>query len=363
MPKISKTGISPNQQIKSEHLIRIIDALSGDTPNVNIEIQGAVTASYLVGDGSKITNLPPMSASNIEWGQISGDQSEVNLSGFNNDLGIEDSLEYDIISDVSVGAVEAGQTLYEGTNITEFVELLLNKTFYPTFTAYSISGNAGSSVEVGTGTKSITVNFTRGNIVGDVDSGVWNPILVQGNVLGDATKYWINGDDNGTNPTKSVSVLTTLGTNTVNIAVDYAEGDQPEDSKGNPYGSPEPSGTLNGVATWQGFYYRTAIAGNTAPTATDVRDNYTARRNNAGVINLPSGTTNVRFDVFVPQGSSITQVLDTGNLNLNITSEFELQGSDFSGLDANGDEVLYKHYIRIIDNPYTVSSVLAITVT
>src|SRR5690606_17565378 len=275
----------------------------------------------------------------------------------------ETELETNVFSDVNVGAIEAGETITQGTTFTEFVQKLLSKTFYPTFTPYSISGNAGNAVEVGTSTKTITVNFTRGNIVGDLDSGVWNPALVQGNVLGAATKYWINGEDNGTNPTKSVSVLTTLGTNTVDIAVDYAEGDQPKDSKGNNYLSPEPSGTLNGVVTWQGFYYRTAIAGNSVPTATDVRNNYTARRNNAGVINLNSGTTNIRFDVFVPQGSSITQVLDTGNLNLNITSEFVLQGSDFSGLDANGDEVLYKHYVRIIDNPYTVNSVLAITVT
>src|SRR5690606_28581363 len=117
----------------------------------------------------------------------------------------------------TVGAVNAGDTLSQGMNATEVFEAIFNKTYYPTFTAYSISGNAGSAVEVGTGTKSITVNFTRGNIVGDLDSGVWNPSLVQGNVLGAATKYWINGEDNGTNPTKSTSVLTTLGTNTVNL--------------------------------------------------------------------------------------------------------------------------------------------------
>lgn len=298
----------------------------------------------------------------VLWENIEGNQSAVNLSGFNDDIGVN-KLQKDIYADVTVGAVNAGDTLSQGMNVTEVFEAIFNKTFYPTFTPYSISGTAGSAVEVGTGTKTVTVTFTRGNIVGDLDSGVWNPILVQGNVLGDVTKYWVNGDDNGTNPTKSVSVLTTLGTNTVNIAVDYAEGDQPKDSKGDNYLTPEPAGTLNGVATWTGFYYRTAIAGNSVPTATDVRNNYTARRNNAGVINLSSGTTNVRFDVFVPQGSSITQVLDTGNFNLDITSEFELQGSDFSGLDANGDEVLYKHYVRIIDNPYTVSSVLAITVT
>src|SRR5690606_21601135 len=180
-------------------------------------------------------------------------------------------LEYDITSDVTAGAIEPGDIVPEGTTLTEFVEQLLLKTFYPTFTPYSISGTAGSAVEVGTSTKSITVNFTRGDIVGDIVGGIWNPTTVQGNVLGTATKYWIDGADNGTNPTKNINKLTTLGSNSVNIAVDYAEGDQPKDSKGNNYLSPEPSGTLNGVVTWQGFYYRTAIAGNSVPTATDVR--------------------------------------------------------------------------------------------
>lgn len=56
MAKISTSGIGPQQQIKSEHLLRIIGALSGN-PNTDIEISGSVTASYLAGDGSGIYNL------------------------------------------------------------------------------------------------------------------------------------------------------------------------------------------------------------------------------------------------------------------------------------------------------------------
>lgn len=293
----------------------------------------------------------------------------VNLTGAKfllvsiNTASADAELEFDVFSDVDTGAIIAGETIAKGTTFTEFVQKLLNKTFYPTFTPYSISGNAGSAVEVGTGTKTVTITFNRGNIVGDLDSGVWNPALVQGQVLGAANKYWINGIDNGISNSLNIYKLTTLGSNSVPIAVDYDAGAQPKDSKGNNYLTPEPAGTLNGTATWQGFYYRTAIAGNSAPTASDIRTNYTVRRSNAGVINMPTGTTNVRFDVFVPQGSTLTSAIDEGNLNLDITSEFVLQGSDFSGLDANYDEVLYKHYVRIVDNPYTVSSNIAITVT
>lgn len=58
MPNISKSGIAPQQQIKSEHLLRIIEALSGEAPDIQIEISGPVTASYFIGDGSQLTNLP-----------------------------------------------------------------------------------------------------------------------------------------------------------------------------------------------------------------------------------------------------------------------------------------------------------------
>ena len=56
--KISTSGIAPQQQIKSEHITRIINALSGETPNTEIEISGSITASYFIGDGSLLTNLP-----------------------------------------------------------------------------------------------------------------------------------------------------------------------------------------------------------------------------------------------------------------------------------------------------------------
>jgi hypothetical protein len=58
MSKISKLGISIGQIIRAEHLLRIINALSGEVPNTQIEISGSVTASFFVGNGSQLTNLP-----------------------------------------------------------------------------------------------------------------------------------------------------------------------------------------------------------------------------------------------------------------------------------------------------------------
>jgi hypothetical protein len=51
MSKISKIGIAIGQVIRSEHLLRIINALSGEVSDTQIEISGSVTASFFVGEG------------------------------------------------------------------------------------------------------------------------------------------------------------------------------------------------------------------------------------------------------------------------------------------------------------------------
>lgn len=61
--KISRSGIAPLQQIKSEHLLRIIGALDGTVQNTEILVSGSVTASYFIGDGSQLANLPIPSSS------------------------------------------------------------------------------------------------------------------------------------------------------------------------------------------------------------------------------------------------------------------------------------------------------------
>ena len=58
MSQISKEGISAGSQIKAEHVLRIINALTATDAN-DISILGTLSATYLEGDGSNVTNITP----------------------------------------------------------------------------------------------------------------------------------------------------------------------------------------------------------------------------------------------------------------------------------------------------------------
>lgn len=286
---------------------------------------------------------------------INGKQASTTISSPN------DSITEDIVSDVTAGAIVPADVVIEGSTLTEFAIQLLKKTFYPTYTSPVFSGSTAKK-EVGTSTIPISMQYSQGAIIGATQGGIWTTSVLQGDRAGARNKVWVDGVDNGVSLSATVNQLTTLGNNSVSISLDHNIGDQPVDSTGANYQTPLPAGSLSNTVNWNGFYYRTAISGSNAPTANGIRNNYTARRNSGGIINLASGTTATRFDVFVPQGSVLSSAIDEGNLNLDITSEFVLQ-SDFSGLDANGDVVIYKHYLRQVANPYTSSSNLKIAVT
>ena len=168
----------------------------------------------------------------------------------------------DVVATTAVGAINAGETVPAGTNIQKLTELLLDKTFYPTFVnpTFGLTNNAGLR-EVGSSFNvSLTFNFNRGQILGKLDNGIWNPTMLQDYRAGIATSYLLNGVS-GSNNSSSFNVTTILGTNTLNGSVTYATGVQPKDSKNNNFESPFPAGTspiqstsFKGIYPY--FYYK-----------------------------------------------------------------------------------------------------------
>ena len=61
------------------------------------------------------------------------DGSNIKVDAFRLVLGIKDKTTTDVTSTTGVGAINPGDIVPAGTNIQKLTELLLNKTFYPTF--------------------------------------------------------------------------------------------------------------------------------------------------------------------------------------------------------------------------------------
>ena len=201
-----------------------------------------------------------------------------------------------VVATTTVGAINAGETVPVGTNIQELTELLLNKTFYPTFvnSTFGLTNNAGLR-EVGSSFNvTLTFNFDRGKILGKLDNGIWNPTMLQDYRAGAATSYLLNGVSSSNNST-AFNVTTILGTNTLNGSVTYGAGAQPKDSKGNNFESPFPAGTSPVQSTsFEGiypyFYYKS-----TSPITPAIMQSAIANGQATKVLASSTGTITIPF--------------------------------------------------------------------
>lgn len=202
----------------------------------------------------------------------------------------------DVTSTTTVGAINAGEIVPAGTNIQELTELLLNKTFYPTFVnpTFNLTNNAGLR-EVGSSfSVTLTFNFNRGQILGKLDNGIWNPTMLQDYRAGIATSYLLNGVSSANN-SRSFNVTTILGTNTLNGSVTYGAGVQPKDSKNNDFDNPFPAGTspiqstsFEGIYPY--FYYKS-----TSPITPEIMQSAIANNQATKVLASSTGTITIPF--------------------------------------------------------------------
>lgn len=157
------------------------------------------------------------------------------------------SLEKDILvtSDVEGSGVKQGDTLPEGMSFTEFAEAIFSTIFEPTFTApsFSLTASGDSLRIIGDSTSfTLTFNFNRGQIRGDLVGGIWDPNEVQNPRAGASVSYTIDGVTK-TGNTLDRTVTVAIGNNTYSATVTYAEGAQPLDSAGNDFSTPLAAGT------------------------------------------------------------------------------------------------------------------------
>ena len=242
----------------------------------------------------------------------------------------------DITSDLEVGGIVPQQTIEAGTNLQEFVEKLLLKTFYPVLNppSFSLTNNAGLR-EIGSSSAiTLSFNFDRGSIVGKTDSGVWQPSLSQGFRAGASTSYTIDGT------TQSGSTLTITPTlsesgNQFDGTVTYGAGTQPKDSKNINYDTALTGGTSDSQSTTvQGiypyFYYKSnsPITASEMQTAIFSGDAEKVLGDSNGTLSIPYNVTGQYMAVAYPNTSTaktkyFVTVLDAGALGLT-TSPFNL---------------------------------------
>ena len=153
------------------------------------------------------------------------------------------------VSDVTVGAINAGDTIPINLTIEDLKNLIFNKTFFPDLNApsFSLSNNAGLR-EIGESANfSATFNFNRGSIV--LQGVTQNPRA------GASNTYVINNITQSSNVLSLTAYIVLQGLNTITGLVNYLVGSQPLDSKENNFSTPLIAGTSPTQSTsFEGVY-------------------------------------------------------------------------------------------------------------
>ena len=273
-----------------------------------------------------------------------------------------------VTADIAAGAINAGNVVPAGTSLQKFVEQLLLKTFYPTFTnpSASMSSNLASTVESGTTGITLTVNLNRGAITGKSIGGIWQPSTFQDFRSGAATNYVINGTNNGsTNSLSFPSAIIADGSNSFSSTTTYAQGPQPVDSKGAAYLTPLASGTANAnvsvAGARRGFYGVSSLA-NTSALIRSLGNSTNPGVSNGTsfTISIPAGATSVVF-AYPSSLQNVTTVKYVEGLNAEVKANFSQTTVAVEGLNSYS-AINYKVYRYVPVEPFPSSATYTVTI-
>lgn len=277
-------------------------------------------------------------------------------------LSLEDTLASDIKSTETIGALNAGNTLTAGSNLTTILKSLLQKIYTPTLTdpTGSVSaatvgtinangivhpiGSSSTRREIGTNVQVIlTASLNRGAITGANNaSGVWQSGTSQGNRSGAATSYIINGVDVGSSTTRTLSNLTISGTSNTfpNTTINYSAGPQPTDSTGANFGSPLPAGNVSNITSSsisgvRAYFYGASSATNVVPTTSAEIRSLTSdiTGNSTYSISFPAGTKRIIFAYPATRGV-LTNASVTNGIPYNIGDTFTQSNVSVDGASS-----------------------------
>jgi hypothetical protein len=282
------------------------------------------------------------------WGSITGnlydqlDLYEVIVS--------DDPIPVTLAPNKTFGKWVNGQTIPAGMNLRQLIIDACTEYLNPAFSSFDVSGQA-TTVEVGTtlsGVKVFNWSITQ-------NSGVVSTVDIIDN-----TGSTILVDDTPNDGSQAVTV------NTITL-----------NSSGTTQSWKLTGNNSNGPSINSGNFVVTSLFnrywGATPTLITDPSDG-TANRlyalglpsiafktNGANTFTLVTGTTYKDFVVILPPGITITSVVDTGNLNANLTQYYIL--SSVTLKDAGGTNRAYNQYTLRLGAQYSISTNHVITTT
>ncbi len=229
--------------------------------------------------------------------------------------------QFEIVSFNDIGGIVTGQVIEQGTSFSDFVQKLLHKTFFPVLTPpeASLSLNAPLNVEAGfANTFELSMLFDKGAIMGAMHEGLWDPSLMQNHRAGPVINYVFQDVDTAGESSLQIGSFV-VGDETLSFSasVFFEAGEQPVNSKGDPYGIPLPAGAIHKSITIRGR--RRLFYGHSSPA-----DSSLAIRSLQSSLLGPS--TGTEFTIHAPIGASNIVIAYPGSLN-DLSSVIHVEGA------------------------------------
>jgi len=297
-----------------------------------------------------VGSVPPTNT-NVIWRDTNVDQLKwydstvSNWVSLKSDGTFSSNIVVSLTGGKTLGRYTNGQTIPSaGLTPEQVMNLIAREYIFPVFTSFAISGQA-TSVEVGT-TLTTPATFTWGI---QVNSGIVLSIDIK-DITG-ATTLVAGTANDGVQSGVSLGTVTlnSNGANRVYRGTLIDTGTTPGNID---------SSNFTVTAFFRRFWGATATSPTTSANVRALPSN--AFQTAGNTFDLTTGTSLTRFSVCLPPSVTITSVIDVGNLNLNITSQYVLIGT-ISVLDAGGTSRLYNKYEMVIASPYTTSTTHRIT--
>lgn len=278
----------------------------------------------------------------------------------------------DVVSDVDIGGIHKLDVIQSGTTLQAFIENILTKTYYPTFTNPSafITDNLPNKVEVGTIGTILNANLNRGSINGDIVNGIWLQSTAQDFRSGPPIQYTFSGSyiDTESQSDSSLVLSTEVieeGVNNFGIVIDYAEGPQPKDSDGNNFQTPLPAGSVSTSLTVNGkrnaFYGSSSeeFAPNSSSEIRTLNSKLDPVNNTTFTITAPAGEKHIVF-AYPSSLREVSEVIHNES-NFDVKDTFEEQSIIVSG--ANGYVgIEYRVYIFTPIAPLASTNTYTVTI-